>query len=106
MLFDASVESDNLRAMGEIAARPEQLGFSAIWTQETQHDPFLPLVPAALSTTRLQLGTAIALAFPRSPTVTAYTAWDLARASQGRFILGLGTQVKAHIERRYGVQWD
>lgn len=106
MRFDANVETADLRAIGRIAAKAEEIGFDGIWTTETQHDPFLPLVPAALSTTRLEVGTAIALAFPRSPTVTAHTAWDLARVSEGRFILGLGTQVKAHIERRYSVTWD
>src|SRR5690242_4175199 len=106
MRFDANVETGDLAAMGQTAARAEELGFSGIWVTETQHDPYLPLVPAALSTKRIEMGTAIALAFPRSPTVTAYTAWDLARTSRGRFILGLGTQVKAHIERRYSVTWD
>lgn len=106
MRLDANIETGDLSAMGTIAARAEELGFAGIWTTETQHDPFLPLVPAALGTTKLELGTAIAVAFPRSPTVTAHTAWDLARVSGGRFILGLGTQVKAHIERRYSVAWD
>ena len=77
-----------------------------MWTSETQHEPFLPLALAAEHTTRIELGTAIAVAFPRSPTVLAHTAWDLANASHGRFILGLGTQVKAHIERRFGMTWE
>ena len=66
----------------------------------------MPLLPAALATSRLQLGTSVAIAFPRSPTVLAHTAFDLARESRGRFILGLGTQVKAHIERRFGMSWE
>jgi len=106
MLFDAMIYPDSLTAAGATAARAEEVGFDAVWTTETAHDPFLPLVPAALSTSRIGLGTAVAIAFPRSPTVTAYTAFDLARASKGRFILGLGTQVKAHIERRFATTWD
>jgi probable F420-dependent oxidoreductase len=105
MQLDAVIYPPDLSAAGPCAALAESLGIQGIWTTETQHDPFLPLVPAALATSRVSLGTAIAVAFPRSPTVTAHTAWDLARASQGRFILGLGTQVKAHIERRFSMQW-
>jgi len=106
MLLDAAINPPDLAAAGSTAAAAERLGLSGLWTSEVQHDPFLPLALAAVQTERVQLGTAIAVAFPRSPTVTAYTAWDLARATQGRFILGLGTQVKAHIERRFSVPWD
>ena len=93
----------------EIAGRgikAEQLGFDTIWASETQHDPFLQLALVAAHTKSIKLGTNIALAFPRSPTTLAYTAWDLQRMSQGRFMLGLGTQVKSHIERRFGMAWD
>src|SRR6476661_307195 len=106
MYFDAVIQPPELRDAGPIAGAAERLGLQALWTTEIQHDPFLPLALAAIATERVQLGTAIALAFPRSPTAMAYTAWDLARASQGRFILGLGTQVKAHIERRFAAPWD
>lgn len=105
MKFDAFIDPQDLSTAGEIAANAEQIGFAGIWTLETKHDPFLPLALAASATSRLDLGTSIALAFPRSPTSMAYTAWDLAALSKGRFILGLGTQVKAHIERRFGAQW-
>jgi probable F420-dependent oxidoreductase len=88
-----------------LAQRAETLGFDGVWTSETQHDAFLPLVLAAEHTARLELGTSIAVAFPRSPLTTAHLAWDLAAMSRGRFILGLGTQVKGHIERRYGLPW-
>ena len=91
---------------GRLAQQAEAMGFDGAWTSETQHDAFLPLVLAAERTTRLTLGTSIAVAFPRSPMTTAYIAWDLQRLSGGRFILGLGTQVKGHIERRYGLAWD
>ena len=91
---------------GTAARAAEELGFDGLWTAETQHDAFLPLVLAAEHTRRIELGTAIAVAFSRSPTELAYTAWDLQALSHGRFILGLGTQVKAHIERRFGMAWD
>ncbi|HLT97461.1 MAG TPA: TIGR03617 family F420-dependent LLM class oxidoreductase [Acidimicrobiia bacterium] len=87
-----------------LARRAADLGFDGFFTAETSHDPFLPLLVAA-EETELELGTAIAVAFPRSPMVTAQIAWDLAAASSGRFILGLGTQVKAHITRRFSTEW-
>jgi alkanesulfonate monooxygenase SsuD/methylene tetrahydromethanopterin reductase-like flavin-dependent oxidoreductase (luciferase family) len=88
------------------ASRLEQLGYDGIWTSETRHDPFLPLALASAATTRVTLGTAIATAFTRSPWVTAVTAWDLQRLSGGRFVLGLGTQVRAHNERRFSVPFE
>lgn len=87
------------------AERAARLGYDGFFTAETSHDPFLPLVVAADAAPGLDLGTAIAVAFPRSPMVTAMTAWDLAGASRGRFILGLGTQVRAHITRRFSTEW-
>lgn len=90
----------------DLAKRAENAGFDALWSSETQHDPFLPHALAAEHTSRIQLGTAIAVAFARSPTVLAHNAWDLQKLSGGRFMLGLGTQVKAHIERRFGMTWD
>lgn len=88
------------------AVRAGELGYDGFFTAETAHDPFLPLALAAGTPVRLDLGTAIAVAFPRSPTITAHLAWDLARLSGGRFILGLGTQVRAHITRRFSSDWD
>src|SRR5439155_19475 len=82
------------------------MGFGCLWSAEMKHDPFPPLAVAAVNTERLQLGTAIAVAFPRSPMVLAHTVWDLQKASGGRFALGLGTQVKAHNERRFAVRWE
>jgi probable F420-dependent oxidoreductase len=79
---------------------------AALWSAETSHDPFLPLGLAAEHTTRIEVGTAIAVAFARSPVATAATAWDLARQSNGRFLLGLGTQVRAHVERRLAMAWS
>ncbi|MDP9495544.1 MAG: TIGR03617 family F420-dependent LLM class oxidoreductase [Actinomycetota bacterium] len=82
------------------------LGYDGFFSAETQYDPFFPLFAAGLEGLELELGTAIAVAFPRSPMVTAMTAWDLARLSRGRFLLGLGTQVRAHIVRRFASTWD
>jgi probable F420-dependent oxidoreductase len=103
--LDAALAPANLRDAPSQAAAAEALGFDAVWTSETQHDPFLALALAAERTLRLGLGTAVAIAFARSPTVLAHTAWDLAGVSGGRFILGLGTQVRPHIERRFGLVW-
>jgi probable F420-dependent oxidoreductase len=105
MQLDAALPPVSLTDVPAIARAAEEVGFAALWTQETQHDPLLPCTLIAEHTRRLQFGTAIAVAFARSPATLAYTAWDLAAQSQGRFILGLGTQVKAHIERRFGMPW-
>lgn len=88
------------------AERAARLGFDGFFSAETSHDPFFPLLLAADAAPDLDLGTAIAVAFPRSPMITAATSWDLAQASGGRFILGLGTQVRAHITRRFSTSWD
>ncbi|MDH4119705.1 MAG: TIGR03617 family F420-dependent LLM class oxidoreductase [Acidimicrobiia bacterium] len=89
----------------DAAARARELGFDGFFSAETAHDPFVPLAFAARTAPDLDLGTAIAVAFPRSPMVTAQVSWDLAEMSGGRFILGLGTQVKAHITRRFSTDW-
>lgn len=105
MQFDVTVFPKDLNKAGAIARQVEEYGFSGLWTAETSHNPFLPLTHCALATSRINLGTAIAVAFPRSPMVTAGLAWDLAEQSKGRFILGLGTQVKAHITKRFSTEW-
>ncbi len=89
----------------ELSETAESMGFDGVWTPETQHDAFLGLPIVANNTERLRMGTRIALSFTRSPMVLAYIGWDLARFSDGRFILGLGTQVKGHNERRFSVEW-
>lgn len=101
-----AVDGKHLPRIAEIARAAEALGFAAIWTSETKHDSFLPLVLAAEHTERIAIGTSVAIAFSRSPMVTAQTAWDVQDFSGGRLLLGLGTQVKAHIERRFGMPWD
>jgi probable F420-dependent oxidoreductase len=106
MKFDASLLVHKLEGMPALAHFADEAGFDGIWTFETSHEPFLPLVLAAEHSSRLSLGTSIAVAFPRSPTILAQIAWELARFSKGRFILGLGTQVKGHNERRFGVKWE
>ena len=106
MRLDTTLAVHDLRAVADYARIAEDIGFDALWTTETQHDPFLPLAVASTCTQRLNLGTAIAVAFPRSPTITAHTAWDLQTSSQGRFMLGLGTQVRGHNVRRFGVPWE
>ncbi len=104
MRVGVSVPAD-LRTIAEAARRAEALGYDALSVGETRHHPFLPLALAAEHSSRLTLSTAVAIAFPRAPHVTANLAWDLARYSGGRFALGLGTQVKGHNERRFSVPW-
>ncbi len=106
MKFDTGLLTPVLTDMPTYTRAAEAIGFDGLWTSETNADPFLPLAVAAEHSQKIELGTAIAVAFPRSPTTLAYLAWDLARASNGRFILGLGTQVRAHNERRFGVKWE
>ena len=106
MQLDVLLGQMPLAEIPALARSAEGLGFAGIWTTESQHDPFLPLILAAQTTSRLTLGSAIAVAFPRSPTLTAHTSWDLQDLSRGRFILGLGTQVRGHIERRFGLTWE
>jgi probable F420-dependent oxidoreductase len=106
MKLDTGLMVASLRDAPAAAQAAEDMGFDALWTAETSHDPFFPLVMAAEHTRRIKLGTSIAVAFPRSPMVLAQIGWDLQMASAGRFILGLGTQVKGHNERRFGVKWE
>lgn len=108
MKLDAglAVEGKHLPGIDEVAKAAEDLGFDGLWTSETKHDSFLPLAVAATGTERLSLGNSVAIAFSRSPMVTAQLAWDLQDLSDGRFILGLGTQVKAHITRRFSMPWN
>ena len=98
--------STSLAAIPAEAAWAEAIGYDALSKNETAHDSFIPLTLAATSTTRALLQTSVAIAFPRSPMIAAYTARDLQDLSQGRFRLGLGTQVKGHIERRFSTTWD
>ena len=107
MNFDAPMpDGVRLSETGAEAARLERLGFDVLWSFETRHDPFFPLLEAALATERLRVGTNIAVAFARTPFSMATSAWDLQAASRGRLLLGLGTQVRAHVERRFSAGFD
>ena len=106
MRLSTNLVVDSLQDVAAPAKVIEDLGFEALYISERKHEPFMQLAIAATATNRIKLGPEVTLAFPRNPMVLAYTAWDLQRASNGRFILGLGTQVKAHNERRFSVKWE
>ena len=98
-------ETMTIAGIAAAARRVEALGYDGGTFPEAGHDPYLPVTIAAEHTSRITLGTNVAIAFPRSPMVTAQIAWDLQQLSGGRFQLGLGTQVKGHNERRYAAPW-
>ncbi|MBY0278484.1 TIGR03617 family F420-dependent LLM class oxidoreductase [Candidatus Binatia bacterium] len=106
MKLDTGLAAASLKDVPAAARAAEEAGFDGVWTAETAHDAYLPLAIAAEHTTKLKLGTSIAVAFPRSPLAHAMLAWDLQALSGGRFMLGLGTQVRAHNERRFGIKWE
>ena len=106
MKLDAGLLAPDLKSVPAFARAVEEAGYAGLWSFETQHEAFLPLAVAATVTKKIDLGTSIAVAFPRSPMITAHIAWDLAKASDGRFLLGLGSQVKAHNERRFSVRFE
>ena len=96
----------SIARIADAARNAERLGFDGVTGAEAGHDPYLPVAIAAEHTERVSLGTNVAIAFPRSPLVTAQLAWDLQQLSGGRFELGLGTQVRSHVERRYASEWN
>lgn len=98
--------AQSARGIAELAAAAEASGYHGLWSAESAHDPFLPLACAAQNTTTLELGTAVAVAFARTPMTLAYSAHDLQTLTGGRFLLGLGSQVRPHIERRFGMPWS
>jgi probable F420-dependent oxidoreductase len=105
MHVDATLSAASLAEAGGAARRRADAGYDAAWYSEISHDPFLPLGVAALATSRMTLGTSIAVAFARNPMTMAYVANDVHRAASGRFVLGLGSQIRAHITRRFGMPW-
>ena len=105
MKVDGGVGGD-LGSVPTQAREAEAAGYSGIWTAETAHDPFFPLLLAAEHTEQVELGTSIAVAFARNPMLLAHTAWDLQSYSRGRFILGLGSQIKPHITKRFSMPWS
>lgn len=106
MKVDGSLLVDDPADAGPLARRLEAAGHAGGFTFEGRHDPFLPLCVAAGATERLELITAIAVAFARNPMTLANTAWDLQLQSKGRFILGLGSQIRPHIEKRFSSPWS
>lgn len=105
MELDIIAHPGTLQASQEHARQVEAAGFGTIWWTDSGRSAYLAATASALGTERLQIGTGIAVAFPRSPMVTAGIAWELAASTNGRFVLGLGSQVKAHIERRYSAEF-
>lgn len=105
MRMETAVVAPSIQALADYARQMEEMGYDSVMTPEAGHDPFLPLMVVAEHTQRLRFGTGVAIAFPRSPFTVAQMAWDLQRYSGGRFMLGLGTQVKGHNERRYSTPW-
>ncbi len=106
MKIDAGLTTFRLDEVPAAARAIEDQGYDGLFTFEGKGDPFLPLVLAAEHTERVELATAIALAFPRSPMTLAYLGHDLQVQSKGRFILGLGSQIKTHVEKRYSAVWS
>lgn len=106
MRLATSIVSNTLAGSAELARAAEAAGYDAVITMENRHEPFLPLAAAAVATSRVELATSVAIAFPRSPMVVASASRDLHASSDGRFVLGLGTQVKGHNERRFSVPWS
>ncbi len=106
MKLDLLLVGCPLERVADVALRAEAAGFDGLWVTEVANDPFVTSAVGLQATTRLELGTAIALAFVRSPMVTALSSWELQRVSGGRFRLGLGPQVKAHNERRFSVPFE
>ena len=105
MRVDGGIGS-GLSGAGAAAKEAEAAGYDGLWTAETSHDPFLPLLLAAEQTERVELGTGIAVAFARNPMTLAQTAYDLQAFSGGRFLLGLGSQIKPHITKRFSMEWS
>jgi probable F420-dependent oxidoreductase len=106
MLFDGYSYGDDTISSQRSAVFAQDRGFDGWFTGQTSHDPFLLAARAAEGTTDLTIGTGVAVALSRSPMDVAYSAHDLQQLSGGRFVLGLGTQVRAHIERRFGMSWS
>ncbi|MBV00166.1 MAG: LLM class F420-dependent oxidoreductase [Rhodospirillaceae bacterium] len=101
-----TLPQENLNIVPSAAKAAEDMGFDMLATMENKYEPFLPLAVAAVNTKKISLGTAVAIAFPRSPMVVANTCWDLQKASRGRFVLGIGPQIKPHNEKRFSTSWS
>ncbi|HEX2173421.1 MAG TPA: TIGR03617 family F420-dependent LLM class oxidoreductase, partial [Dehalococcoidia bacterium] len=106
MKIEMHPRATELSAIPEATRQAERLGYDGVTSNETNHEAFLPIVLMAEHSERLEVGTSIAISFPRSPMIVANLAWDLQKFSRGRFNLGLGTQVKGHNQRRFSVPWS
>ncbi len=106
MKIDAGIPTNDPRESGKATKVLEDAGYDGAFTAETSHDPFLPLVSAALETEKIELVTAIAVAFARNPMILANLGYDLQKLSKGRFILGLGSQIRPHITKRFSMSWS
>ncbi|MEC9248223.1 MAG: TIGR03617 family F420-dependent LLM class oxidoreductase [Pseudomonadota bacterium] len=106
MRIMTTIDQSNLESSRKASELAENQGYDGICTLENRHDPFLPLAAASIATSNLELSTGVAIAFLRSPMSCAHISWDLNTASQGRFVLGIGPQIKAHNEKRFSVPWS
>lgn len=101
-----TVPTEDLRQARSIYRELEDLGYDRAFSFEARHDPFVPLAVAGEHTSRIELGTAVAIAFARTPMTLANVAWDLQTVTGGRFVLGLGSQIRPHVEQRFSMPWD
>ncbi len=101
-----TVPTENLSDVRTLYPRLEAIGYDRAFSFEAKHDPFIPLAVAGEHTSTMELGTAIAIAFARTPMTLANTAWDLQTVTGGRFVLGLGSQIRPHIEERFSMPWS
>jgi probable F420-dependent oxidoreductase len=106
MRVSMTVPTDDLAEVRTVYPTLEELGYDRAFSFEAKHDPFLALAVAAEHTTRIGLGTAVAIAFARTPMTLANAGWDLQTITGGRFLLGLGSQIKPHVEQRFGMPWS
>ena len=100
-----TLPQEDLRKVGPAAQAIEAAGYTGVSTQENRHDPFLALAVAGVATKKIELHTGVAISFPRSPMVAANVGWDIQASTDGRFTLGLGSQIRAHNEKRFSVPW-
>src|SRR5436190_5908675 len=105
MRIFTTLPQEDLRKVGPAAQKIEADGYTGVSTQENRHDPFLSLAVAGVATRKIELHTGVAISFPRSPMIAANIGWDLAASTEGRFTLGLGSQIRAHNEKRFSVPW-
>lgn len=106
MHVSMTVPTEDLRQARTIYRELEEIGYDRAFSFEAKHDPFIPLAVAGEHTDHIELGTAIAIAFARTPMTLANAAWDLQTVTGGRFTLGLGSQIKPHVEQRFSMPWS